>query len=150
MTPYLLECGVGVDAMIGGDPLVNWASFGQARSELGANFVRILGYFREDGVKSVSQIEDAMRGQSAAAMVIPAHTLKGEARQFGADVLADMAEEIETIARLCVERHDTPTNALEQVVKLRPLFESTLEMLEREANPLVARRPAFGRRSLAD
>lgn len=113
------------------------------------NFVRILGYFREDGVKSVSQIEEAMRGGSAAAMVIPAHTLKGEASQFGADVLADLAEEIETIARLCVERQDTPTSALEHVVKLRPLFESTLELLEREANPLVERRPAFGRRSLA-
>ncbi|RYG85982.1 MAG: Hpt domain-containing protein [Alphaproteobacteria bacterium] len=135
--------------MIGSDPLVNWASFAQSRTELGVNFVRILGYFREDGVKSVSQIEEAMRGGSAAAMVIPAHTLKGEASQFGADVLADLAEEIETIARLCVERQDTPTSALEHVVKLRPLFESTLELLEREANPLVERRPAFGRRSLA-
>ncbi|RYD59857.1 MAG: Hpt domain-containing protein [Sphingomonadales bacterium] len=135
--------------MIGGDPLVNWASFGQARTELGANFVRILGYFREDGVKSVSQIEEAMRASNAAAMVIPAHTLKGEAQQFGADVLGDLAEEIETIARLCVERQDTPTNALEHVVKLRPLFEATLQLLEREANPLVERRPAFGRRSLA-
>ena len=135
--------------MVGSDPLVNWASFGQARTELGANFVRILGYFREDGVKSVSQIEEAMRGQNAAAMVIPAHTLKGEALQFGAEVLGELAEEIETIARLCVERHDTPTNALEQVVQLRPLFESTLQLLEREANPLVERRPAFGRRSLA-
>ncbi|RYY29293.1 MAG: Hpt domain-containing protein [Sphingomonadales bacterium] len=135
--------------MIGGDPLVNWASFGQARSELGTNFVRILGYFREDGVKSVSQIEEAMRAGSAAAMVIPAHTLKGESLQFGAELLGELAEEIETIARLCVERHDTPTDALEQVVKLRPLFDATLQLLEREANPLVERRPAFGRRSLA-
>jgi len=135
--------------MIGGDPLVNWAVFAQSRTELGANFVRILGYFREDGVKSVSQIEDAMRVQNAAAMVIPAHTLKGESLQFGAEVLGELAEEIETIARLCVERQDTPSNALEHVVRLRPLFESTLQMLEREANPLVERRPAFGRRSLA-
>jgi HPt (histidine-containing phosphotransfer) domain-containing protein len=135
--------------MVGSDPLVNWAAFGQARTELGANFVRILGYFREDGVKSVSQIEDAMRAGSAAAMVIPAHTLKGESLQFGAEVLGVLAEEIETIARLCVERQDTPSHALEHVVKLRPLFESTLQLLEREANPLVERRPAFGRRSVA-
>ena len=133
-----------------GDPqLVNWTSFSQARGELGANFVRILGYFREDGVKSVSQIEEAMRAQNAAAMVIPAHTLKGEASQFGAEPLADLAEEIEMTARLCVERHDTPTGALEHVVKLRPLFESTLALLVREANPLVERRPAFGRRTFA-
>lgn len=136
--------------MIGGDPLVNWTAFAQARAELGANFVRILGYFREDGVKSVSQIEEGMRNQNAAAMVLPAHTLKGESRQFGADILGDLAEEIETIARLCVERQDTPSDVLEHVVNLRPLFESTLQQLEREANPLVERRPAaFGRRSLA-
>lgn len=129
--------------------LVNSNSFSQVRSELGGNFVRILGYFREDGIKSVSKIEEAMRALNAAAMVIPAHTLKGESRQFGADVLADLAEEIEVIARDCVELHDTPTEALELVVKLRPLFDATLQLLEREANPLVERRPAFGRRTLA-
>ena len=141
--------GIRVNAMIDSDALVNWDSFSQARTELGANFVRILGYFREDGIKSVSRIEEAMRNQSAAGLVIPAHTLKGEARQFGADRLGDLAEEIETLARLCVERQDTPSNVLEKVVTLRPVFESTLKLLEREANPLVERRPGFGRRTLA-
>ena len=129
--------------------LVNWADYSQARAELGVNFVRILGYFREDGVKSVSQIEEAMRSHNAAALVIPAHTLKGEARQFGADTLADLAEKIEVTARLCVERHDTPTGALEDVVQLRPLFDSTLALLEREANPISRRPVAFGRRPAA-
>jgi HPt (histidine-containing phosphotransfer) domain-containing protein len=132
-----------------GSTLVDWAAFGQARSELGAGFVRILGYFREDGVKSVAAIEAAMRAKSAAAMVIPAHTLKGEARQFGAEPLGALAEEIETIARDCVELQDTPEQALEHIVRLRPLFEETLSLLEREANPLVARKPqggGFGRR----
>ncbi|WNO55133.1 Hpt domain-containing protein [Stakelama saccharophila] len=132
--------------MSGGVSLVNWTAFSQARSELGANFVRILGYFREDGVKSVEQIEAAMRAQNAAALVIPAHTLKGESRQFGADPLSDLAETIETIARDCVERHDTPTEALQYVAQLRPLFENTLALLEKEASPLVARRQGFGRR----
>lgn len=138
----------GMNVTIGNDPLVNWESFQQARTELGANFVRILGYFREDGIKSVDRIEDAMRSHNATAMVIPAHTLKGESRQFGADPLSEVAETIEMIARGCIERRETPTEALEHVVKLRPLFETTLDMLEREANPLVARKPAaaFGRR----
>jgi HPt (histidine-containing phosphotransfer) domain-containing protein len=135
-----------MNVTIGSDSLVNWNGFAQTRAELGANFVRILGYFREDGVKSVSQIEEAMRAQSAAAMVLPAHTLKGEASQFGAEPLADLAETIELAARACVERQDTPTDVLEYVVQLRPLFESTLSLLEREANPLVERRSAFGRR----
>ena len=124
--------------------LVDWATFSSARSELGAAFGRILGYFREDGLKSVVAIEDAMRAQNAAAMVIPAHTLKGESRQFGADPLSDLAETIETIARDCVETHETPSEALEHVVALRPLFEQTLALLEREANPLVQRTAAAG------
>ncbi len=134
-----------------GSTLVDWPAFARARSELGAGFVRILGYFREDGVKSVAAIEAAMRGANAAAMVIPAHTLKGEARQFGAEPLADLAEMIETIARDCVELQDTPELALEHIARLRGMFEQTLTLLEREANPLVARRPAvggFGRRTV--
>jgi HPt (histidine-containing phosphotransfer) domain-containing protein len=130
------------------DNLVDWTTFARARSELGAGFVRILGYFREDGVKSVAAIETAMRAHNAAAMVIPAHTLKGEAGQFGAEPLGALAEKIEAIARDCVETLDTPDQALAHVVALRPLFEKTLSMLERESNPLVERRPTFGRRAL--
>lgn len=131
------------------DSLVDWTAFAQTRSELGASFVRILGYFDEDGVKSVAAVESAMRAGDAAAIVIPAHTLKGEARQFGAEPLAELAERIEVIARNCVENHDTPDEALEHVVKLRPMFESTLNALAREANPLVERQVGFGRRSAA-
>ena len=133
-----------------GSTLVDWSAYQRARSELGAGFVRILGYFREDGVKSVDAIEAAMRAQNAAALVIPAHTLKGESAQFGATPLAALAETIEEIARSCVEDHDTPEQALEHVVQLRPLFTQTLALLEREANPLMERRPAvgFGRRTV--
>lgn len=137
-----------MDVSFEGSTLVDWSVFSQTRSELGAGFVRILGYFREDGVKSVVAVEEAMRALNAAALVLPAHTLKGEARQFGAEPLAELAEIIENIGRDCVETHDTPDQALEHVVKLRPLFDETLDRLEREANPLVARRPqaGFGRR----
>jgi histidine phosphotransfer protein HptB len=134
-----------------GSTLVNWTDFQRARAARGAGFVRILGYFREDGIKSVAAIEAAMRAGNSAALVIPAHTLKGESRQFGAEPLGDLAETIEMHARLCVERHQTPEQALEHVVQLRPLFDATLALLEREANPLVERRaPAvggFGRRA---
>lgn len=135
-----------------GSTLINWPTFVQARNELGAGFGRILGYFREDGVKSVAAIEAAMRALNAAAMVIPAHTLKGEARQFGAEPLADLAEAIETIARDCLEMQDTPDEALEHIVRLRPLFVETLTLLEREANPVAVRKPVagggFGRRAV--
>jgi histidine phosphotransfer protein HptB len=130
------------------EALVNRQALAQARAELGANFVRILGYFREDGVKSLDQLEAAMRQLNATAMVIPAHTLKGEARQFGADPLADLAETIEVIARNCIETREQPSHAVEHVAQLRPLFEATLTLLEQESTPLAVRRPTmgFGRR----
>ncbi|WP_336958395.1 Hpt domain-containing protein [Sphingobium aquiterrae] len=127
--------------------LISWEDFQQARTELGAGFVRILGYFREDGIKSVGAIEAAMRGRNAAALVMPAHTLKGESRQFGGERLGLMAEEIELVARRCVEYHESPEELIETVVELRRCFEETLAALESDSSPLVARRPsAFGRR----
>jgi HPt (histidine-containing phosphotransfer) domain-containing protein len=130
------------------DDLVDWSTFASVRAELGANFVRILGYFREDGEKSVAKIEAAMHGKDAAAMIIPAHTLKSEARQFGAEPLAQIAEEIETSARHAVEIRLFPDEILPQVAQLRPLYRTTMALLEERANPLVQRRPtAFGRRA---
>ncbi|MGN6691278.1 MAG: Hpt domain-containing protein [Sphingopyxis sp.] len=126
--------------------LVDWDEFRATRAQLGAAFVRILGYFREDGTKSVAVIEEAMRARDARGLVMPAHTLKSEARQFGAERLGMLAEDIEIFARHCVEAQVSPEEYLPRVVTLRPLFEQTLEALEREANPLVQRRPSsFGR-----
>ncbi|WP_242116894.1 Hpt domain-containing protein [Sphingomonas lacusdianchii] len=132
------------------DGLIDQRALAQARAELGANFVRILGYFREDGLKSLLAIENAMREQNAVAMVLPAHTLKGESRQFGAEALADIAEGIEMIARKCVETRDEPTEAMEHVAQLRPMFNATLALLDRDSNPLAQRKAAgFGKRPVA-
>lgn len=126
--------------------LVDWDEFRATREQLGAAFVRILGYFREDGTKSVAAIEEAMRARDARGLVMPAHTLKSEARQFGAERLGQLSEDIEMFARRCVEAQVSPEEYLPRVVGLRALFEETLDALEREANPLVQRRPtSFGR-----
>lgn len=127
--------------------IVDLAVLSQAREELGAGFARMLSYFREDGHKSVAAIEEAARAANAAALVIPAHKLKGEALQFGAQPLAALAEKIETVARRCVEIHETPTELLGDVVKLRPLFDATFALFDRETNPLAERRPVFGRKA---
>lgn len=126
--------------------LVDWDEFRATRTQLGAAFVRILGYFREDGTKSVAAIEEAMRARDARGLVMPAHTLKSEARQFGAERLGALAEDIEMFARHCIEAQISPEEYLPRVATLRTLFEETLDALEREANPLVQRRPSgFGR-----
>ncbi len=130
----------------GAAELVEWGVFARARAELGAAFVRILGYFREDGTKAITAIEQAVRDHNAAGLVLPAHTLKGEARQFGAEPLALLAEEIEMTARRCVEMRETPDDLIERVVELRPLFDATLRLFDREISPIVDRRGAFGKR----
>ena len=133
--------------MFDSEAKIDWTKFSAARGALGSDFVRILGYFREDGEKSIAALEVAMRSRSAVAMILPAHTLKGEARQFGADGVGDLAEFIEGHARDCVERHDEPDQALAAVVKLRPIFSATMDAFGRETNPLVERRVGgFGRK----
>ena len=124
--------------------IIDWAHFEKSRAELGPAFIRILAYFKEDGVKSVSQIEQAMREENTTALVIPAHTLKGEARQLGAEPLAKIAELIETTARFCVESRRFPDELVPEVVELKKLFSETVEQFEKATNPLVSRTPATG------
>jgi histidine phosphotransfer protein HptB len=128
--------------------IIDWAHFEKSRSELGPGLIKILSYFKEDGVKSVTQIEQAMREQNTAALVIPAHTLKGESRQLGAEPLAAIAELIESTARLCVETHRFPDELVPQVVELRRLFGETIELFDKETNPLMTRAApgGFGRK----
>lgn len=129
--------------------IVDWAHFERSRAELGPGFIRILSYFKEDGVKSIGQIEQAMRDENTIALVLPAHTLKGESRQLGAEPLAVVAELIETTARFCVETHRFPDELVPDVVKLRTLFNETIALFDKATNPLMTRAaPAngFGRK----
>lgn len=126
--------------------LVDWSAFVRTRTQLGAAFVRILGYFREDGAKSVLAIEEAMRNNNAAGLILPAHTLKSEARQFGGEKLGKAAEDIEMFGRHCVEVRQTPEDYLDRVATLRGLWNRTIAEIDAEANPLVQRRSGFGKR----
>ncbi|NUR14645.1 MAG: Hpt domain-containing protein, partial [Bradyrhizobium sp.] len=98
---------------------------------------------------SVAQIEQAMREEHTAGLVLPAHTLKGESRQLGAEPLAKVAELIETTARFCVESHRFPDELVPNVVELRKLFSQTVEQFEKATNPLMTRNPSggFGRKA---
>ena len=138
---------------LGGHDLVDWVHFEKSRAELGPGFIRILGYFREDGAKSVIQVETAMREQNTVGLVIPAHTLKGEARQFGAEPLAACAELIEQSARISIETHSFPDELIADVVQLRKLWSETIDLFDKATNPRLTRAaPAggFGRRSAAN
>jgi HPt (histidine-containing phosphotransfer) domain-containing protein len=130
------------------DEIINWKAFAETRNLLGAGFVRILGYFREDGMKSLMEIEEAMRLRDSSRLVMPAHTLKGESWQFGAEKLGTLAEEIEITSRHYVEIHQDPADLVEKIAALRPMFEATLAALENEVSPLVERKSGgFGQRA---
>jgi HPt (histidine-containing phosphotransfer) domain-containing protein len=80
-----------------------------------------------------------MHRNDATGLVLPAHTIKSEARQFGAEPLGLLAEEIEYAARRAIEMQYFPDNLVPQVARLRPLYVQTIDLLEREANPLRQR-----------
>ena len=92
-----------------------------------------------------------MREQNTTALVLPAHTLKGESRQLGAEPLAKIAELIETTARFCIESHRFPDELVPEVVELRRLFNQTVELFDKATNPLddaaAPRRGGFGRKA---
>ena len=127
-----------------GSDIIDWVHFEKSRAELGPGFIRILSYFREDGEKSLVAIEQAMHKQDTVALVIPAHTLKGEARQFGAEPLAAVAEKIEQTARFCIESHRFPDELVPDVVELRRLWSRTTEHFEKATNPRLSRAPVAG------
>ena len=134
--------------------IVDWAYFEKSRTELGPGFIKILSYFKEDGVKSITQIEAAMRDQNTTALVLPAHTIKGESRQLGAEPVAKIAELIETTARLCIETHRFPDELVPEVVELRRLFNETIELFDKATNPLMTRAAptpgGFGRKQVSN
>lgn len=131
--------------------LIDRLEYDHARRELGDAFVRILGYFHEDGTRSVRAIEQAMAQRDSVALIIPAHTLKGESRQFGAHHLADMAEEIEMTARRCVEARQGPQVLAATVAGLADCFARTVTALEQASapsgEPLQRKPTVFGRRN---
>ncbi len=111
-------------------PLFDAAELTEARRVTGPGFARIVHYFHEDGVKAIVAIEHAMHVQSATAMVLPAHTLKGEARQLGAVRLGEIAEAIEMRARDCIEKRIPPQDIAVEVSMLRGCFAETLQHLD--------------------
>ena len=120
--------------------IIDWERFAQARVQLGSNLVRVVGFFRDDGQKSVDAIENALKARNAISIIGPADLLKTDAMQIGALTVAELAEDIEFGARDCVEWHQSPESLIAPVMQLRSIFEDSLAQLEREVNPLVVRR----------
>ena len=50
--------------------LVDWVHFERSRAELGAGFIRILSYFREDGAKSVAHVRRTLRATASTTAIL--------------------------------------------------------------------------------
>lgn len=127
------------------ETVVDWTRFAKAREQLGGNFWRVMGYLRDDGHKAVAEIEEGVRNGDAVALIGPADLLKTEAEHLGAIGVAALAEQIEVQARDCVEWHQSPELLVEEAVSLRSVFEETVVLFEKEASPLLERKPHFRR-----
>jgi hypothetical protein len=116
--------------------LIDWGVFETTRASLGPHFHRVFGYLREDGARSVSFIEKAIRETNAAQLILPANCIAGEALHFGARRLAMLAGQIEDSARDYVELRLSPVDLVAEIARLRPLFNETMAALSRAASPL--------------
>jgi HPt (histidine-containing phosphotransfer) domain-containing protein len=128
-------------------PLVDWLVLDSARRQLGAAFMRIYGYFRDDAETAISAVETAMRARNGAAIIDPAAALRSAAEQLGAERLAELAEDIEMHARGCVENGLVPDDYVDRVAALRPLLVETLAAIDAEVSPLIQRNGGFGRKA---
>jgi HPt (histidine-containing phosphotransfer) domain-containing protein len=75
-------------------------TFDNLKETLGADFiVELIDAFLEDAPVQVRQLKEALAAQDADAFRRAAHTLKSNARTFGAGGLADLSQELETMGR---------------------------------------------------
>lgn len=119
--------------------LINDSEFAHAQDQLGAAFPMIVDIFAEEAEKSVGMLARAMAALDAAGMIIPAHSIKGEARQFGARLLAELAERIEAGARQCVSQGREP---VELDLPVRQIAQTLTQSVATMRETLVRRRLA--------
>jgi hypothetical protein len=74
-------------------------------------------------------------------MALPAHKLKGEARQLGAMRLGDIAEAIEATARSSIEKQTAPDEVASEVSMLRSCFAETMQILAPQSQTQMPPQP---------
>jgi HPt (histidine-containing phosphotransfer) domain-containing protein len=84
-------------------PLIDKASFEEARSMMKAKFPAILQYFLEDAEGYIGAIRKGVAAGKSVEIFPSAHSLKSSSRQLGAIRLSELAKELELLARNQVE-----------------------------------------------
>lgn len=79
--------------------------------------VELVKMFKTDTARSLSRIGDLLSREDFDGVKAAAHTIKGGARQMGADAVASICEEVEAAARQA-----SASNLEERVARLRAAF----------------------------
>ncbi|TZG24608.1 Hpt domain-containing protein [Sphingomonas montanisoli] len=112
------------------DSIVDWKRHDALHDLLEAEFPRLQALFKRDALMWIATIEQAVGASDAGELIRAAHTLQGDAFQFGALALGATAEAIERMARRGLDDR-SPTTALRRATsKLRPLLANTVQQFE--------------------
>jgi len=75
-------------------------TFNSLKEATGADFIHeLINTFLEDAPLQIRQMKDALANQDAESFKRAAHTVKSNAATFGANQLADLARELESMGR---------------------------------------------------
>lgn len=119
---------------------INWQILRKTQNRFGNHFFMHFGYFITESPGAIQKIEDAMRANNAAKMVLPANRLAEDAFLFGAIALGELAETVEHKAQECVTKRTTPEILKQDICKLPLLYHTSISRIEREISPLVHRK----------
>ena len=127
--------------------IVDWALFEKNRAELGPGFIKIISYFREDGAKSVAQIEQAMREENTVGLVFRPTPSRASLRQLGAEPLAKIADSSNSPRACAWKPSASPTSSCRKSSRCAACSQ-TVALFDKATNPLVtcAAPGGFGRR----
>lgn len=102
---------------------IDLTTFNTLKDATGGDFmVELIDAFLEDAPQLVNQMKGALAAQDSESFRRAAHTLKSNARTFGAEHLAALAHELETMGR---------ENNLETGDRLKVLEEALAEVMSR-------------------
>ena len=114
--------------------LIDSAALAEAKSILKDKFSDLLVCYIDDVLDYIGQMESALAQQDAEAIVRPAHTIKSTSKRMGARRVADLARDLEILAREAANTNrldETPIKS--GIQKISAAFEQTRRLLQAEA-----------------
>lgn len=116
--------------------LVNYQALADARGIFSRRFSEILKIYTEDMEVYIKQIEQALSKKRVIDVVLPAHTIKSSCQRMGAQQVADLAQNMEKIAKEMINatRKEDIVYLENELQRLAITFDQTLPLLQKEVS----------------